>query len=1283
MRTATICRLKTTRAYNVAQNFGEAIAMPKIKVLHVTILFLSCLPGVCHGQAVYGSIFGTVTDSSGAIIPGATVTVVDVAKGISVEVHSGNSGEYTVSHLIPDVYDVKVTSQGFKTSQTTGIQVFADTSQKVEVALIIGGENTTVEVSGDSVPLLKTDRADVSTVFDTKTVEDLPIGDRNFTNIQLLLPGAQPLAWSHAASENPQQSKQIQVDGQAFGGVGFQLDGTDNQDPILGIIVINPALDSVSETKIATQNFDAEFGMAVSSIMTAQTKSGSNRFHGSLFDYRQSNANLAVDPYTQYPAPGTTSKAGVIPSGLRNQFGGSLGGPVLKNKLFFFGDYQGWRQRVGTSATSTIPTALLTDSCLGIRTGPSGIPGCDFSDYANAGGPGNGLIYQQPTKSNGITATSLYRGNVIPAALVSPQWIGALKLLQPYSEKATPVVPGTLTGIASNYSTSGQGTFNNDQWDERADYTVNKNLHTFERFSRFTDALIGAQIFGPAGGPGTGLNGYGGNSRGHNDSLAIGADYVVTPSVFADFRLGYYRYNIGNTKNDQGVPFATNLGIPGLNTGDPSTGGAPDFNVYSPGVNGGHNFGDGLSVSNCNCPLTEREDQFQLVTNWTKSIGTHSLKFGADLRYARNLRVPSDENRTGVLTFANGPTSNPALANSGGNGWATFALGQVSSFNRFVSTSTNAKEFQKRDFFYAQDTWRATPKLTINYGLRYEIYFPESGNGKGNSAMLDLTTGYIPVAGYGNTPSNLGWNKASNPIAPRIGIAYQADPKTVVRLGYGRSFDMGIFGAIFGYVITGNIPVLANQIITPPSGPATNYAFCLGPNQPGCDSSEGASGVPSSGGPAEYQNIYPINSDGKIANPGYAINSRGRPTTLRLPTLDAWNLSLQHAFTPTLSVTMAYVGNKGTHTINAGDNGQTDPSEPGLLLPAQYSITGQALHWDPSPSSHETVDSNGIGVDGGTNSANFLRRYYGGTLPACQDPTYATPTNEPGIKPGMCGWTAGITYQGNDQDNHFNALQVSVAKQLSHGLQLNANYAWQVGYDFASSFSTWSRKAVKGRNNDIREQQLTVYGLYQLPFGQHQAFASHIPKWADEAIGGWELSPVISLGSGEPFTLTYNECNLSVGGTSAPCYPNGRGGNLKTHLNGLNTVTHTRTFYQSVVPAGHNLCDGGSYSQFTCPGLDQIGDSGRNNVFGPGVFNTDLSLQKNFPIRESLSAQLRMDAFNAFNIVSAGNPGGGGGSTSSIETEGLITSGSGSTQNPGYAPGLAPRQLQFSLRVQF
>jgi hypothetical protein len=1246
--------------------------IPAALAIGLGMLFLLCLPTQSHAQTVYGSIVGTVTDNTGATIPGATITVTDEAKGTEVVVQSGASGDYSVEHLVPDLYDIKVTFQGFQAYETKGIQVYADSSPKFDVKMTVGGSATTIEVNADTVPVLKTDRADVATELTGQDVAALPVSGRNFTNLQLLLPGAQTLAWAHAADENPQGSSQIQVDGQAFGGVAFELDGTDNQDAILGIIVINPPLDAVSEVKIATQNFDAEFGKAVSSVMTSQTKSGSNSFHGSVFDYRQSNANLATNPYTQYPG------SGPFPSGLRNQFGGSIGGPILKDKLFFFADYQGLRQVAGVSATTTIPTALAVNTCLGAPT-TTGVAGCDFSQYVGSNGAGSGMIYQKDGTP--------YPGNVIPAAQVSPQWLAIAKALQPYSANAIAPQAGSLTGINSNYTASGSGPFNNNQWDERVDYTLSEKVHLFERFSRFTDTLTGGQVFEAAGlgGPGIGYNNYGGNSTGANDSLAAGFDYTLSNSLLTDFRVGYYRYNIADSKTDQSALAANNLGLVGLNNAFPGTGGLPDFNVTSPGNGGVNNFGDGLNVSRCNCPLTEREDQFQVVNNWTKIVKTHSIKIGADLRYARNLRVPSDNNRTGILNINNGPTSNPSIANTG-NGWASFALGQVSGIQRYVSTSTNAKEFQKRDFFYVQDTWRATPNLTVNLGVRYEFYFPESVNGKGNGALMDYndgtSDGYLRVAGYGSIKSNMGWTKASFPLNPRIGVAYQLDPKTVIRSGYGRSFDIGVFGSMFGHVVTQNLPVLANQSISS-TGAATNYAFCLGPDSAGCTAA-GATGGGAAVGGGPVANAFPIvPANGLLAAPGYNVNIKARPNSLRMPTIDAWNLSIQRAVTPTLSITAAYVGNKGTHTLSAGDGNNTSPDEAALVLPAQYSVTGQPLHWDPN--------ANGIAANGGTNSAQNLTRYFGGTLAACQQPGYqaaliASGSTLPGN--GGCGYSANgtggnISYYGDDQDSHFNALQISMAKQYTKGLSLNANYAWQKGYDFNSNFATWNRQAVKGRNNDIREQQVTLYGLYELPFGKKGMFATNVPGWADQIIGGWQLSPVLSLGSGEPFTLTYAECNNSVGGTSAPCYPNGRASFLKTGLSGLNPLTHERTFYQSVVPAGHNLCDGGTYNGFTCPGLDQIGNAGRNDAFGPNFFNTDLALQKNFPIHESLFAQFRVDAFNAFNIVSAGNPGGGGGATSSIETTGYINSGSGSNQFPGYAPGAQPRQLQFSLRVQF
>ncbi len=281
------------------------------------------------------------------------------------------------------------------------------------------------------------------------------------------------------------------------------------------------------------------------------------------------------------------------------------------------------------------------------------------------------------------------------------------------------------------------------------DDQISSAMHAFTRFSRFTNVLSGSTMFGAAGGPGFGIGGYGGVSQGADDSLAAGMDIAISPKLLTDWRIGYYRYNVIDHKYDQSTQFANQLGIPGMNMGDAFTSGAPGFNVGdadrsgNESVNnptgGGAAYGSGLNINRCNCPLTEREDQFQFVNNWTRIAGNHAFKVGMDLRYARNLRVPSDNDRTGLMNFAPGPTSDNG--STGGLGWASLMLGDVSSFNRYVSVSTNAKEFQKRDFFYAQDTWHVTPSLTVNYGLRYEMYFPESVNGKGNGSLMEMNDG--------------------------------------------------------------------------------------------------------------------------------------------------------------------------------------------------------------------------------------------------------------------------------------------------------------------------------------------------------------------------------------------------------------------------------------------------------------------------------------------------------------------------------------------------------------
>jgi hypothetical protein len=462
----------------------------------VALATLSLLCGLwvpaAVGQAVYGSILGTVSDPSGAAVSGAKVTVTSQTKNVSVTDTTNESGNYSVTHLIPDVYSIRIEGSGFKTIQYKDIQVSADTGSRVDGQFQVGSASEQVEVTAEA-PQLKTDRADVAIEFNSKYVTDLPVLNRNFTTFELLSPGTQKLVgWSHAATENPQGGQQIFVNGQHFSGTAFELDGTDNQDPILGIIVVNPNLEAITETKIALQNYDAEFGKAVAGVVTVQTKSGTNDLHGSGFWFRRTDALAARDPFTQFQKDSTGR---FIPSSRWQQFGGTLGGPIIKNKLFFFGDYQGTRQTSGITNQYTIPTLTALTSCNPGTNASSSTPGfCNLADYASkigngtAGDPTNYLFNPSTGDPNNGTGRLAFCGatevaNPSPLNCPTP-------FLIPIG--AIPAQVGNILGLLpapnnsnllNNFIAGGAGPFKQNSFDTRIDYSVSQSMNAFGRFS--------------------------------------------------------------------------------------------------------------------------------------------------------------------------------------------------------------------------------------------------------------------------------------------------------------------------------------------------------------------------------------------------------------------------------------------------------------------------------------------------------------------------------------------------------------------------------------------------------------------------------------------------------------------------------------------------------------------------------------------------------------------------------------------------------------------------------
>jgi len=573
-------------------------------------------------QAVYGSILGTVTDPQGSAVSGAKVTVTSVTKSTVVETTTNESGNYSVTHLIPDTYKVRIEAPGFKATDIPSVQVSADTGATVDVTMQVGAVTQSIEVTGE-IPQLQTDRADVDVQFSQKYVEDLPVLNRNFTSFELLSPGTQKLpGFNHAATENPQGGGQINVNGQHFSGTNFELDGTDNQDPILGIIVVNPNLDAIAEAKIALQDYDAESGKSTSGIIRVQTKSGSNEFHGSGFYYYRNSDQQARDPFTNKP--------GVpLAAATWKQFGGSVGGPIIKNKLFFFGDYQGTKQTAGITNLYTIPTPTVAQSCNPATNGQSSTPGfCNLSEYLNAYGPPVGGIPSgqifDPNTGNSLTGSgrTAFANNMIPISRIS-QNVGNVLALFP-----TP----TAGGVDNNFVGSGAGPFDQKSFDTRIDYSAPHNFAVFGRFSLDYFSLSGKGGLGVLGSDGFGPGGLNGSSNVHNYSLAVGFTKPIGVKWLTDFRFGYFKYNPQTAYSDGTQSPMDKLGFPGLNSGPgiagpPTTGGFSGFLFTNNGNNGGVNapvgnnnggafaFGDGLDAARCNCPLTESEQQFQFVNN--------------------------------------------------------------------------------------------------------------------------------------------------------------------------------------------------------------------------------------------------------------------------------------------------------------------------------------------------------------------------------------------------------------------------------------------------------------------------------------------------------------------------------------------------------------------------------------------------------------------------------------------------------------------------------------------
>ncbi|MEO8737938.1 MAG: TonB-dependent receptor, partial [Edaphobacter sp.] len=865
----------------ISPQYLPAISRTGFRIAQVTVLRLLLVLGMvgvvsfwtaseASAQQVFGSIDGTVTDSTGAAVVGGTVRVTETTKGVTFTQTTNSSGFYSQGQLIPGTYAVSVEALGFKKAVSTPVTVNVDQVSRFDTTLSLGSASETIQVTS-AAPLLQTDRVDIATTLTSEQILTLPEYQRNFLALEFLTPGVLTNSSSTSTAENPQGSFRARVNGQMWGTTGYQLDGTDNQDAWLGSAIINPSPDSVAESKFSTQNYDAENGYVAGGMFIASTKSGSNDLHGSLFEYLINNSpgfqTVGINPFTPSRLPPLKS----------NQFGGSIGGHIIRDKLFYFGDIQIQRRREGETLLTTVPTALVHQTC-GQAAGV-----CDLSQYLNGG---TNQVYD-PNTGNAATGQGRtpFANNQIPVNRISPQ---ALNLLAYFP---LPNFQGPVA-YKNNYIATGAQVFDAQQYNTRIDYYLNeKNLF----FGRYTHAGFNLSVPGAfgvvAGGPGLDSSGFSGISNIANQSLSVGYTHIFNPKAINEFRFGFYRYNVHEVPGGYGSQPATQAGIPNLNMDNTLTSGMPAFNITG---DGGVQLGYSNTINRCNCTLTEIETSFQLVDNLTKIVGNHTLKFGTDLKRTSNLRAPSDTHRSGELTFAPGYTGLGNANGGAGNGLglATFLLGQTTTFGRYVSTVNDATAYLDRAHFYGQDTWHPTSKLTLSYGLRWELTFPEATD-PGKGGLLDLNTGNVVVFGVGGNSSRGFQQMVYHNFAPRLGVSYQATPKTVLRVGYGWAYAAGWAGSVFNQANI-SLPVLLAQSNTPAN--ASQGVFTLAT------------------GPATL--AFPtVDSTGMAPLPNNITQST-RPHTITLPVVYSYNAAIQQQLTKNIAVTAAYVGNSGRHTAN-------------------------------------------------------------------------------------------------------------------------------------------------------------------------------------------------------------------------------------------------------------------------------------------------------------------------------------------------------------------------------
>ncbi len=806
-----------------------------------------------YSQAVNGTILGTVTDATGAVVPNAKVTITETNTNISRSGQTNESGNYVFPDVPPGTYAVSMEQTGFKRERRSGVVVEVNSTARVDASLQPGSVSESVEVTG-TPPAMQTDRADIETHIDNTETANLPTGtQRNYQSLLNLVPGTTRATFQHSQFFNATSSLQTEVNGQMRMGNNYQIEGIDNNERTGLLQILVPPIEAIQTVDVSTNNFEAELGRASGAVTNVQLKSGNNDIHGALYEFLQ-NGDLNARNFFDKSVSAKSY----------NYYGGNIGGPIKKNKLFYFADLLRITDHESGATLLTIPTPTQISGNLGASTT---------------------TIYDPATGNPDGTGRVPFAGNVIPVNRINPISAKLMAFL--------PAPNQASTSGSNNYFSLLP--FHKDTWsyDGKVDYNISDQDRISVRMSYARPEIFQAPVFGAvAGGPAAGN--FEGTGIQNTYSSGINYDRVFSPTLVMELRAGLAYYHNEALPTSYGQNSSTALGIPGVNIGQ--------FYSGIVGVNIGSFYSSNLIGYSASMPWIRAEANIDVANTWTKILGNHTIKFGGDLRRVRDdLLQDQTFSPRGQYTFAAGQTAlNGGGATSYYNNFASFLLDLPNQAGRDLGQYFPAYR-QWELFGFVQDKWTVSSRLTLDIGLRWEFYKPATPHFPGGFSNYDAQTNTLTIAGVGGNPLDLGMVSRYKNFAPRFGLAYRVDDKTVVRAGFGISYTP-FADNTYAY----NYPIRANNEFDPTV--STYGAATVGIGGPVATWQQGF--------PAPINPVIPANgilnvsSLGNLANASYAqIN-----TKFKNPYTESYNIAVQRELPLKLTLDVAYAGN---HTVDS------------------------------------------------------------------------------------------------------------------------------------------------------------------------------------------------------------------------------------------------------------------------------------------------------------------------------------------------------------------------------